>query len=310
MAAHSTHPHLRHLAVLGLSALLGGVALAQQVDTVSTMAFLEGPTSDKDGNVYFVEMVTPRIMKVDKNGVTTMFRDKSNNANGLVIDAQGRLVACEGAASNRNGVQTPSNGRITRTDLATGKIEVLATAYQGKPLVGPNDLTLDNRGRIYFTDLGGSAVYRIDPNGTLTQLLSSKEVQRPNGIQVSPDDTRLYVADSFPPPMNYRRIHAFDLKPDGSIGNGRTHYDFGAVRGADGMSIDAQGNLYASAGSGATKNTGIHVISPDGKLVKIMPIPEDPISNNAFGGPDMKTLYVTAGKTLYKLQNDIAGLPR
>ena len=76
------------------------------------------------------------------------------------------------------------------------------------------------------------------------------------------------------------------------------------------MSIDIQGNLYAAAGSSATRNTGIHVISPAGTLVKIMPIPEDPISNNAFGGPDMKTLYVTAGKTLYKLQNDIAGMPR
>ena len=157
MPAHFTHTGVRRLAIVGFAALLGGVGIAQQVQTVSTMAFLEGPTSDKEGNVYFVEMVTPRIMKVDKNGVTTTFRDKSNNANGLVIDAQGRLVACEGAASNRNGVQTPSNGRITRTDLATGKIEVLATAYQGKPLVGPNDLTLDGKGRIYFTDLGGSA---------------------------------------------------------------------------------------------------------------------------------------------------------
>lgn len=310
MAAHSTLTRVRRLAVLGFSALLGGAALAQQVETVAMMAFLEGPTSDKDGNVYFVEMVTPRIMKVSKDGVTSTYRDKSNNANGLVIDAQGRLVACEGAASNRNGVQTPSNGRITRTDLTTGKIEVLATAYQGKPLQGPNDLTLDNRGRIYFTDLGGSAVYRIDPDGTLTQLLTAPQVQRPNGIQVSPDDTKLYVADSFPPPGNYRRIHVFDLKPDGSVANGKIHYDFGQVRGADGMSIDVQGNLYASAGSGATKNTGIHVISPAGTLVRIMPVPEDPISNNAFGGPDMKTLYVTAGKTLYKLQNDIAGLPR
>jgi gluconolactonase len=310
MPAHFTYTGVRRLAIVGFAALLGGVGIAQQVQTVSTMAFLEGPTSDKNGNVYFVEMVTPRIMKVDKNGVTTTFRDKSNNANGLVIDAQGRLVACEGAASNRNGVQTPSNGRITRTDLATGKIEVLATAYQGKPLVGPNDLTLDGKGRIYFTDLGGSAVYRIDPDGMLTQLVAAPVVGRPNGIQVSPDDTKLYVADSYPPPGDSRRIHVFDLKPDGSVANGRILYDYGQVRGADGMSIDVQGNLYTSAGSAATKNTGIHVISPEGKLLKIIPVGEDPMSNNAFGGPDMKTLYVTAGKTLYKLQNDIAGLPR
>jgi len=115
--------------------------------------------------------------------------------------------------------------------------------------------------------------------------------------------------------MNYRKIHVFDLKPDGSVANQRTHYDFGDVRGADGMSIDTQGNLYASAGSGATKNTGIHVISPAGKLVKIMPIPEDPISNNAFGGPDMKTLYVTSltrgddAGALLSLRVDVAGVP-
>ena len=310
MAAYSTHTGIRRLAIVGFAALLGGVGIAQQVATVSTMAFLEGPTSDKDGNVFFVEMVTPRIMKVDKNGVTTVFREKSNNANGLVFDLQGRLVACEGAPSNRNGVQTPSNGRITRTDMKTGQVEVLASSYQGKPLQGPNDITLDGKGRLYFTDLAGGAVYRIDPDGKLTQLLTAPTVQRPNGIVVSADDTRLYVADSYPPPNNYRKIHVFDLKPDGSIGNGRTHYDFGTVRGADGISIDVQGNLYAAAGSGATKNTGIHVISPDGKLVKIMPVPEDPISNNAFGGPDMKTLYITAGKTLFKVRTEVAGMAR
>lgn len=126
-------------------------------------------------------------------------------------------------------------------------------------------MTLDRQGRIYFTDLGGSAVYRIDPSGTLTRILAASEVQRPNGIQISPDDTKLYVADSFPPP---------------------------------------------GTGSGATQNTGIHVVSPQGKLLRVMPIPEDPITNNAFGGPDMKTLYVTAGKTLYRLRNETAGLPR
>jgi gluconolactonase len=293
-----------------LCSFMGMVGIAQQPDTAATLAFLEGPTVDRDGNVYFVEMTTPRIMKLGADGVLTIYRDKSNNANGLVIDAEGRLIACEGAESNRNGVKVPANARITRTDLRTGAMEVLATSYEGTPLRGPNDVTLDRRGRIYFTDLAGSAVYRIDTNGTLARILSSADVQRPNGIQISPDDTRLYVADSFPPPTNTRRIHVFDLSADGSAHNGRVLYDFGEVRGADGMSIDVEGNLYAAAGSAATKNTGIHVISPQGKLIKVMPIPEDPITNNAFGGADMKTLYVTAGKTLFRLRTDVAGLPR
>ena len=310
MLLHITHRRVHCLVVLLLCSFVGIVTIAQQPEAAATLAFLEGPTVDRDGNVYFVEMTTPRIMKLGADGVLATYRDKSNNANGLVIDAEGRLIACEGAESNRNGVKTPANARITRTDLRTGTLEVLATSYEGMPLRGPNDVTLDRRGRIYFTDLTGSAVFRIDTNGTLTRILSSAEVQRPNGIQISPDDSKLYVADSFPPPTNTRRIHVFDLSADGSARNGRVLYNFGTVRGADGMSIDVEGNLYAAAGSAATKNTGIHVLSPQGKLVKIMPIPEDPITNNAFGGADMKTLYVTAGKTLYRLRTDIAGLPR
>jgi gluconolactonase len=305
---HSQWTH--RIAILLLCPLCVIICFAQQPEVAATLAFLEGPTVDRDGNVYFVEMTTPRIMRLGADGVLATYREKSNNANGLVIDADGRLIVCEGAESNRNGVKVPANARITRTDLRTGAVEVLATSYEGMPLRGPNDVTLDRRGRIYFTDLTGGAVYRIDSSGALTRILSTSEVQRPNGIQIAPDDSKLYVADSFPPPGDTRRIHVFDLSADGSARNGRVLYDFGPVRGADGMSIDVEGNLYAAAGSGATKNTGIHVISPQGKLVKMIPIPEDPITNNAFGGADMKTLYITAGKTLYRVRNDIAGLPR
>jgi gluconolactonase len=115
-----------------------------------------------------------------------------------------------------------------------------------------------------------------------------------------------------------RHIKAYDLTADGAARNPRVLYDFYPGRSADGMSIDIQGNLYASAGLHRTRNTaetldtkcGVYVISPQGKLLRFIPISEDFITNNAFGGPDMKTLYVTAGKTLFKLQNDIAGLAR
>jgi gluconolactonase len=284
---------------------------AQQPEAAATLAFTEGPTVDRQGNLYFSEMVNQRIMKLSPDGVLSTFREKSNNANGLVIDPEGRLIAAEGSPSNRNGVRITGTPRITRTDLQTGKMEVLADNYQGTPLQGPNDVTIDGKGRIYFTDPGATgAVYRIDAPGKLARLAVAPEIARPNGIQVSPDDTRLYLADSAAPPNGVRLLRVFDLLPDGSVRNMRVLYDFQKVRGIDGMSVDTQGNIYGAAGSQATGNTGIHVISPEGKLLRIIPIPEDPITNDAFGGPDMKTLYVTAGKTVYKVRTEIPGLPR
>lgn len=303
-------------------ALIGVVvprlAAAQTPEIATAVAFTEGPTVDLDGNVYFTEMVAQRIMKLSANGVLSTFREQSNNANGLLIDPEGRLVACEGADSRRTGVLVKFKPQITRTDLRTGKMEVLADNYQGKPFVGPNDVTIDRRGRLYFTDLTDSAVYRIDGPGQLARILAVPDIQRPNGIQISPDDTQLYLIEADGAEGGARMIRAYDLRPDGTVGNMRVHYNFSPGRSADGMSIDTQGNLYASAGMNqlrgtsetlATK-TGVYVISPLGKLLTFIPIPEDFITNNAFGGSDMKTLYVTAGKTVYKVRTEIAGLPR
>ena len=293
-------------------------AAAQQPEIAATVAFTEGPTVDRDGNVYFTEMVFERIMKLTPKGVLSVYREHSNEANGLLIDPQGRLIACEGAESTHMGVMQKFKPQVTRTDLKTGKMEVLADNYQGKPFVGPNDVTIDGKGRLYFTDLTGGAVYRIDAPGKITRILSTPEIQRPNGIQVSPDDKTLYLIEANGAEGGARMIRKYDLQPDGTVRNMKVHYNFYPGRSADGMSIDTQGNLYASAGMGqlrgtsetlATK-TGIYVISPEGKLLKFIPIPEDYITNNAFGGADMKTLYVTAGKTLYKVRTDIAGMPR
>jgi gluconolactonase len=291
---------------------------AQQPEIATTMAFTEGPTVARDGSVYFTELVFQRIMKLDPKGVLTVFREKSNNANGLLIDPQGRLIACEGADSTRMGVPQKFKPQVTRTDLATGKIEVLADNYEGKPFIGPNDVTIDSKGRLYFTDLPGGAVYRLDAPGRVSRILTSPDIQRPNGLQISPDDKTLYVIEANQAQGGARMIRAFDLSPEGTVGRMRVHYNFYPGRSADGMSIDTQGNLYASAGMGQLRGTsetldtktGVHVISPDGKLLKFIPIAEDYITNNAFGGPDMRTLYVTAGKTLYRFQTDIAGLPR
>ena len=301
-----------------IALLIPSLAASQAAEIATTVAFTEGPVVDRDGNVYFTELVFQRIMKLTPKGVLTVFRERSNNANGMLIDPEGRLIACEGAESQRMGVLQTFKAQVTRTDLKTGKIEVLADNYEGKPFVGPNDVTIDSKGRLYFTDLTGGAVYRLDAPGKIVRILSTPEIQRPNGIQISPDDSTLYLIEANGAQGGARMIRAYDLRPDGTVTNMRVHYNFSPGRSADGMSIDSQGNLYASAGMGQLRGTsetldtktGIYVISPKGALMKFIPIPEDYITNNAFGGPDMKTLYVTAGKTLYKLRTDIAGLPR
>jgi gluconolactonase len=288
---------------------------AQQVEVAATVTQqTEGPTVDREGNVYFTEMPLHRIMKLSKDGVLSTYREHSD-AVGLLIDPQGRLIACEGG----------EKPRVTRTDLKTGKMETLADNYEGIPLKAPNDVTMDGKGRLYFTDTNGIAVYRIDSSGKLARLLAAPEIQRPNGIQVSPDDRKLYLVESSRNQGGARMIRSYDLQPDGTLRNMKVHYNFYPGRSADGMSIDTQGNLYASAGmsklrgpdSAGNKSfetldnkTGIYVISPQGKLLKFIPIPEDTLTNNTFGGADMKTLYITAGKTLYKMRNDIPGLPR
>jgi len=306
------------LTVLVICVVMPWPAMSQQPEVATTVAFTEGPAVDREGNVYFTDIITQRIMKLSVGGVLSTFREGSNVANGLLIDPQGRLIACEGAAFERPGVRLKGTPRVTRTDLTTGQIEVLAERYEGNPLVGPNDVTIDGKGRLYFTELNGAAVYRIDAPGKLARILAAPDVRSPNGIQISPDDRTLYLVESNQAQGGPRLIRSYDLQPDGTVRNMRVLYDFSPGRSADGMSIDSQGNLYASAGMNQLRGTsetldtkaGVYVISPQGKLLKFFPIPEDFITNNAFGGPDMKTLYVTAGKTLYKVRTDIAGLPR
>ena len=283
-----------------------------KVEVATTVAFTEGPTVDRDGNVYFTETTSHRIMKLSTSGVLTTFRDRSNGANGLIFDSLWRLIACEG---NRQ------NPRVTRTDMSTGKIEVLADSFEGKRLNGPNDVTLDGKDRIYFTDPAqpaGGAVYRIDPGGRLSRILAAPQIEKPNGLVIAPDDRTLYLIEANGADKGARMIRAYDLRPDGAVANMRVHYNFYPGRSADGMTIDSQGNIWAAAGLHARRGTsetldtkcGVYCISPAGKLLQFIPIPEDTITNCAFGGPDMKTLYVTAGKTLFRIRTDVAGTRR
>jgi len=300
-----------------------GLETAPSVSVAATVAFTEGPTVAEDGTVYFTDLNNNRIMRLSTDGALSTFRQPSYRANGLLFDNEWRLLAAEGGGEG--GSVLP---RVTRTNMETGAIEVLADAYNGKQLHQPNDLTFDAQGRIYFTDRPGAnttpeqtgvhGVYRIDPDGSIERILTEPEVLRPNGIVISPDDTTLYVIETEQSEGGPRLIRAYDLSPTGTVSNMRIFHDFYPGRSGDGMTIDSEGNLYVAAGLNNLRGTsetldtvaGIHVFSPAGELLDHIPIPEDTITNAAFGGADLRTLYVTAGKTLFSFRTDIEGTRR
>jgi gluconolactonase len=264
--------------------------------------FTEGPAQASDGSIYFSD-IGNRIMRHDpKTNKTTEYRNPSGRANGLDFDPQGRLVACEGA--NKGG-----NRQVTITEK-DGKVRILADRWQGKRFNSPNDLTIDTRGRVYFTDpryvgdepreIDTESVYRIDPDGKVTQIIS--DVSKPNGIILSPDMKRLYLAVN--DPKGKRQLLGYDLKSDGSVANKQVLYEFTIPRGIDGMSIDMKGNIYATAGSG--KDGGIYVFDLKGTKIAFLHVPESP-TNCVFGGIDLKTLYITAGRSLYRVPVNVEG---
>jgi gluconolactonase len=299
---------------------VASTAWPQNVEVVATItpasdtecgACLEGPAVDAAGTVYFTDLPRNRILRLGTDGTVSTFRQPANNPNGLVFDPQFRLLAAE-----RGDPAAKTPGRITRTDMKSGRIEVLAEKYEGASFGVPNDVTFDGRGRVYFS--AGGNVYRIDTDGTLARVVAAPVVDSSNGVMLSLDDRKLYVVEMNRGPNGPRRIRVFDLGPDGAASNPRVFHEFFPGRGGDGMAIDVEGNLYVAAGMhkprGTTETldvrTGVHVFSPAGKLIEHIPIPIDIITNVAFGGPDLKTLYVTSGTTLYKVSNKTAGTRR
>jgi gluconolactonase len=225
----------------------------------------------------------------------------------------GELLVCEGQPA-----------RLTRTNMKTWEVTVVASQFKGKALQSLNDLDFDSSGRIFFSSRTSEpdlqkenkrSVYRVDPDGKMHQLLTEPQVHMPNGIVVSPDEKILYLIEAHGEENHNRNILAFDLHEDGSISNRRVLYDFYPGRSGDGMCIDLAGNLYVAAGlhqrrgSSETLDTrpGIHVISPEGKLLAFRETPEDTITNCTFGGEDLKTLFVTCGSYLLSIRTKIPG---
>jgi gluconolactonase len=297
------------------------LAPGANVVVAARTSFLEGPAVDASGDLYFSDIINSKILKMTPAGVVSVFRDDSGRTNGNTFDARGRLISCEGAEQGPGGRR-----RVVRTDMATGAITVLTERFEGKRYNSPNDVCVDPQGRIWFTDpyymedrsileLDAEAVYRIDLDGKVARVISQPQVERPNGLAITPDGKTLYLIDSHPRPGGNRKVWAFAIGDDGSVSSQRLVFDFGKGRGGDGMRLDMQGNLWIAGGiilprtSGETNEVpaGVYVITPDGKLIGRIPIPEDVTTNLAFGGPDRKTLYVVSGKGVYKIPVSVAG---
>jgi len=263
-----------------------------------------------------------RITRFDADGKSHVFREPSGGANGLLFDAQGRLVVCESA-----------NRRVTRTET-DGSITVLADSYQGMKFNTPNDLTIDAKGRVYFSDprygprdnmemrdADGKlveGVYRIDAPGKVERVIG-REVERANGLLVSPDGRHLFVADNNNNTVGgAHKLWRFDLRPDGGIDpkSRRLIFDWKTSRGPDGFKIDQAGRLFVAAGLNKAnppyetvepRPAGVYILSYEGKLLDFVPVPKDEVTNCAFGGEDLKTLYVTAGGTLWSIRVNTPG---
>lgn len=298
----------------------GIVEFEAEVRPEGIVAFTEGPAWHPSGNVYFTDIYNNRIMRRDPLEMLHVYRTPAGRANGLIFDRDGRLVACEGGDEG-------GNRRVTRGE-ADGTITVLADNFDGKKFNSPNDLTIDGKNRIYFTDprYGDRSdmqqldaegkpiegVYRIDPDGTIERIISN-EVQRPNGIAVSAENRFLFVVDNNNGTVDgNRKLWRFNLTEQGTIeaDSRKLLHDFGRGRGGDGMALDSKGRLYVAAGFNVpnlpletTDNpAGIYVFTPEGEQVGFIPVLEDMVTNCTFGGADLKTLYITAGHKLWSVR--------
>ena len=284
--------------------------------------FTEGAAVSPTGKIYFSDFGQPfdarpaRIMKFDPaTKKTSVHSADSKMANGLMFDRRGRLIAC---------CASPIGGARALVQVGSdGSIKTLVGQFEGKRFNSPNDLVIDRQGRIYFSDpkyvgpekmeLPSMDVYRYDPDGTLVRV--TKDITKPNGVNLSPDGKTLYVAetdngtaqaeidmDATPGRMT---LNAFPVKPDGSLGTKRVLVNFGKQTGIDGMTVDKKGNIYAAVRS--ADRFGIVVFSNTGQERAYIKTPDLP-TNCCFGrGDDATTLYITAGKGFYRIPTKIPG---
>jgi len=309
------------------SILSSGAKLDRVFDGGCTLT--EGVATSPDGMVYFSDITFTKLCK-DPSGKyvqagniwkydpktkqTTIFRSPSGMSNGMKFDREGNLIIAEGADFGGR--------RLTKTDMKTGKSYILTGLFNGQPYNALNDLTIDEQGRIYFTDpryLGFEpmnqpvqAVYRLDPDGKVTRLIT--DAGKPNGVQVSPDQKTLYVlshdngAHDFLEKEKGEKAQAglmaclaYALAPDGTVSNRKILIDWQPNDGGDGMTVDVENNLYIAVRNEAAP--GVYVYSPEGKQLAYISTGKELPTNVAFGyGNDGNLLYVTSGKSLYAIR--------
>lgn len=258
--------------------------------------FTEGPALAPDGSVYFTDIPAESIMRLTPEGKVELFFKPSLHTNGTIYGGEGRLLACQ------------MDGRLVAIDLKSKETTVLTDAYQGTRYNACNDLVIDKSGGIYFTDpryrapepwpQGKEAFYYRHSDGTVTRL--GDDLTAPNGIALSPDEKTLYVV-----PSMSSKMMAYAIDAPGKISDGRVLCETRQAEGqsntgGDGLAVDSNGNLYITTG------LGVQVFNPDGELLGIIECPEHP-ANCAFGGPELKTLYITARTGFYSCSMPISG---
>lgn len=274
-----------------------GIGPIGEVELVKgNFQFLEGPAATPDGKLYFTDIPAATIYVLGSAGTIEVFLKPSGRANGLMYDGKGKLLACQ------------MEGRLVSIDLKTREIEVLADKYEGNRFNACNDLVIDKQGGIYFTDprfsapdpwpQGTEAVYYRAADGKVTRL--ADDMAAPNGVILSPDQRTLYVI-----PSMQRQMVAYAVTEPGKLGDRKVFCELQQPEnnnnsGGDGLTVDSAGNVYI------TSALGVQVYSPAGKLLGIITCPEQP-ANVTFGGPQNRTLYITARKGLYRCEMEIAG---
>jgi len=255
-------------------------------------AFTEGPTCDAKGNLFFVDQPNNRIMEWSADGKLSTFMQPSGYANGMCFDANGGLIAC---ADERNELWSIAPDKA---------VTVLITNFDGKYMNGPNDVWVSPNGSMYLTDpfykrpwwnhtnmaQPSEEVFLLSPDRKkLTRM--TDDLQKPNGITGTADGKQLFVAD-----IRAGKTWRYEIQPDGTLTN-KTLF---CALGSDGMTIDREGNLYLTG-------KGVTVFDKEGKRVDHIDVPEKWSANVAFGGPDHKTLFITASESLYSIRLRIGG---
>lgn len=277
--------------------------MSWQFETIlEPIGLTEGPAWDGSG-LLFTNIPNSRVMRYDPpSGSFSVFREGTNRANGLMLDKTGRLYACEGGVPRE-----PGGRRIVRYE-PDGRTTVVCDQVEGKKLNSPNDLAIDNQGRIWFTDprygddrsdmeLDHESIFRADPqpDGTWTVVRVTYDTTSPNGLLISPDQKTLYVAQSKYGDGQKRELRAYPIQDDGTVGDHRVLHNFYPHRGIDGMCLDTEGNIIATAGWEVSGPGGmIYVFASNGRVLETHPLPCQRPTNCTFGDADLRTLYVTS----------------